>query len=322
MGKMILDAVCAIFGSGGSAKAYLSKWMTTVLSELLDAFNGNLLTGAMDIFAAIACSLLIIYFFMDLSNQASRDMFSFEKLIVAFIKFFVAFAVLLCLKEIMTGILGVGYKLFQMLEIQSIDIGSTPLTYNFDGLGVDGVTKENLYVGSEKYTLLLEKFEDKYSGIDAFFDHFGMLIPSFIMWLFSKVIQLAGYFLITSCALQIIIKGFISPIAVVQMFEDGTRSVGARHIKSFAAECITMAMMILVLTASEALSTLLYTASDGAIEETIEGVVNVSGQCIIHYGNLDDILTGEFFIKALLPQLAAIGGMMGAGKLSKEMIGA
>lgn len=309
MGRQVLDAVCSMFGSGGSAKSYLSEWMTTVLEALLIAFQGNLLSGALDIFAAIACSLLIIYFFMDLSSQASRDMFSFEKLIVAFIKFFVAFAVLLCLKEIMTGILSVGYKLFQMLETQAITLDGSETfepTFMFDTSIT--VTRENLYVGSETYNKLKPIFEEQYSGFDSISGNIGLFVSAIILDLASKILKLVGYFLVTSCALQIIIKGFISPIAVVQMFEDGTRSVGARHIKSFAAECITMAMMILILTASEALVNLFYTLGDPLPNITFD--------------SLGEIVSGNALVKTLLPQLAAIGGLMGAGRLSKEIVGA
>ena len=300
MGQFVYDS-CEILFGGGLVED-MSSWMSSLYASLLTIIDGDngVMQVALTIFSAIACSLLIIYFFWDLANQAGKDMFSFEKLIVSFIKLFVAFTVLLCLKDLVVGALKLGETLYNGLSTDSqllaaISGDSTDIKY----FGYDSMPE---------WSVVKRDFENEFKGITAFIKNFQVVLVCTLVFLIGFVAKIAGYFICTSNAVMIIARVVFCPVAVVQMFEDGTRSSGMKYLKGLIADCITMAVIIIVLFAASALT-------NGMLS-------NLAGITEITVSNLRHILTIENVAIVVIPELAAVGAMASGSKIAHDILGA
>ena len=94
----------------------LAREITDFMSGMIEALN-NLINGQigvwMSIFSVIAGSLLIIYFFMNMLSDVSREMFTLEKLILYFIRLFLAFMILIYLKDIILSLMNLCYAIYK-----------------------------------------------------------------------------------------------------------------------------------------------------------------------------------------------------------------
>lgn len=308
MAETIYKALSLLFDGGLADK--MSEWMTTLFTAIINLLDssGGLFSAAMTVFSAIACSLLVLYFFMDLVNQANRDMFSFEKLIVSFVKLLTGFVILLVLQDIVVGLAKIGYSLYnEMLSgslKDSFTSGSSAgITFTFgdysDSVFPDWATVETA-------------FTDNYKGFTKLISNIGLFIECSLLNIIGFIAKFAGYFICTSNAILILGRAVFAPIAVVQCFEDGTRSAGIRYLKSFAAECITMACILILIYAATSLTNglLANSLTESGIGTTIT------------FDNLGKVVSLSNAAQLLVPQLAAIGGMAGAGKLAHDILGA
>lgn len=321
MANFVYNAVDILFG-GGLTDA-IADWMGNLYATIQTIINGGLVTTVMNVFAAIACSMLILYFFMDLVDQAKRDMFSFEKLIVAFIKFLAAFVVLLCLPELLRGVVNIGRLLYEaMLQDNAgsirgaINGGTTSVLDLFTDIPAADSGRSNYSVMPEwftntgdTYSATVDAFEDAFGfSIGKVLDNIQLLIMCVIVWLVGMIARIAGYFIVTSNAVMIIARVIFSPIAVVQLFEDGTKSSGMRYLKGLAADCITMAVIVIVLAVASAVTNGLVANNLGEAEITCENLAS-----ILNFGSV---------AVCLVPELVAVGGMAAGNKIAHDIMGA
>lgn len=300
--KFVYNGLQVVFGGGLADK--VTNWMTTLFDALLALVNNNIMATSMSIFSVLACSFLLLYYYMDMASQASRDMMTLEKFVTGFIKLLVAFTILACAKDLMDSIISFGKAFYEVmasgqLKTALISSASGGLQFNFDGGGAVDTFPE--------YSAVQTAFEDKFSGFGNFFDNLGTIAMLILPSVFMFIAQLVGYFVCTSNALNLLVRCLFSPLAIVQCFEDGTKSAGIRYLKATLAEAITMGVMVIILYASSALTTSLLSES----YDTIGHVLTLD--------NLDQILTFSELCKLILPDLAAIGAMIGAGKITREI---
>ena len=101
MPEFVYNQFCTIFGSGLIEKT--SKFMDMVIAALNSIFpadGSGFMNTACTLFGALAGSLLVIYYFMDLYTLAAKDIISLDKLVVSFIKLLVCFTLVMYCKEI------------------------------------------------------------------------------------------------------------------------------------------------------------------------------------------------------------------------------
>lgn len=315
MAEFIYNAVDFMLGSGLTDD--MSRWMSDLFQTIMTLIgNGSLIDVALNIFVAIACSMLILYFFMDLLDQAKRDMFSFEKLIVSFIKFLAAFTVLLCLSDILENVVRIGNYLYKaMLESGNDSLQAAITTANgemielFPDIPASDSGRSGYSVMPEWTEAVQEAFEDEFSfGIGKVINNFGLIITSAVINLIAIVARIAGYFICASNAVMIIARISFSPIAVVQLFEDGTKSSGMRYLKGLVADCITMAVIIIILYAATAITNSIVVDYSGFTEVTVE--------------NLRSVFTFRNTAVMLVPQLVAVGAMATGSKVAHDIMGA
>ena len=243
-------------------------------------------------FVGIACSLLVLYFGMDIYNQVSRDMFSFEKLIVMLLKLVMAFAILLCLQDIITTIIKIGYNMYKLC-------GDSSFASTIFGSVNDAATV-NIDLSD---TAALKK---EFSGLNFVF-HIGIVGVLFLASLIFAAIKLLSMFVCISNAVMIVARAVFAPIAVVQVFDEGTRSAGIRYIKKFVAECCTMAGICVILTVVP-----LVTNSLTAVKLPVDTITAA---------NLDQVITFSTFGTILIPQLVLAGGLATGSKLIHDVVG-
>lgn len=313
MAKFVYDTLVILFGGGITEE--MADWMEGLFSTIMSLISGDLVSTSMNIFSAVACSMLILYFFMDLVDQAKRDMFSLEKLIVSFIKFLAAFVILLCLKDIVTYVVQIGNYLYLTLSSDgsgtlhnAIISGSSTQVKLFTDIPVASSGRTSFYEMPDWTSATQEAFEDNFKGVLALIKNIQIYVICAIAGVIGFIAKIAGYFICTSNAVLVIARVVFCPIAVVQLFEDGTRSAGMRYLKSLAADCITMAVIIIILFAASAI--------------TSGMVVNLSSITEITFDNLTDVITFGNLAIILVPELVAIGAMASGGKIAHDIMGA
>lgn len=321
MGSWIYDALSAMFGGG------LSDEISGTMGQMLDAIDTILdtatLNTVLNILAAVACSFLLLYFYMDLISQASRDMITLEKLVSSFIKLLASFAILIYLPELLHGIITIGKGMNTLMNSEKLAgmIKQTESSAKIDWTALGGGLGEFPDHKTAFESPGVSEWWKEFSGITGIFGHIGSIFSALIIALVGKVVLVMAYFQVLSHAIKAVIRALYSPIAIVQIFDDLQRSSGIKYIKKFLAECITFSAMALTITAASALASHLSVSS---IEEFIpEGAetFNLGNSKKQVASHIDDLISINFAWKYLLTQVATIGALGSVGGIINDMLG-
>lgn len=283
MGGIIYDMAELVFGSG------LADELVDWLEKLLGTVDGVLSSanGLITVFTEIAALLMIVYFFQDLLNQASRDMFSFEKLIVAFIRLLIAFTVMMYLPNILDLLVDLASGF--VTEVKNTTFSGTEISTSTTG------TRDAYIDYFKKLTKILE----------AIGCVLGLLIP----WVLAQAAKLIATFVITSSAVMLVVRAIFSPLGVCQLFEEGSRSSGMRYLKGLLAEALSFSVIVAIMLVANSFSNQM-AALGGAANELPE-----PGQLNEHLG-----FTGLFY--AIIGKLIIAGGMASGSKIAHDVLGA
>lgn len=319
MDQFIYTELSMICGKGITREVV--AWMYSMFSYIENAFNDDgIVMTFMNSFKAIACALLILYFVIDLVNQISRDMFSFDRLILAFIKLIAAFALFLQLTTILRALVSIAKNLFVWVgatELEATTSNGKTFTYFGYGEGNNKAGEFPTYKWCDKHDKLSE-----YTGVGGFFSGLGIAGALLVPFIIGFVAKFVCYFVTTSMAVALIARAIFSPLAIVQVFEGGTASAGMRYLKALAADAIAFAVMIGVFKVAAWIGS---QVTADAISSSWKKA-NLSG----NYGlvatednsNIGELLDFQTIIKLCLPDLVAIGGMATIAKsLAKEIVG-
>lgn len=331
MDRLIYTEVSILCG-GGITKEVVG-WMYTMFTYIENAFNsGGIVPTFIDAFKAIACALLVLYFVIDLVSQVSRDMFSFDRLVLAFVKLIAAFALFLQLTTILSALVVIAKNLFIWVGATAPPTTSkSGKTFSFFQYGVKNSSKKKLgefptYEWCDKNNEL-----EEYTGFGGLVAGLGVAGTLLIPFIIGIVAKFVCYFVTTSMAVAFIGRAIFSPLAIVQVFEGGTSSSGMRYLKSLAADAVAFAVMIGIfkvaawigsqMTASAFEDAWNRPAADGTYPARIDGV-DFGLIAEEDKSNVGDIFTISTCIKLCLPDLVAIGGMATLAKtLAKEIVG-
>lgn len=285
MGGFVYEMLQTVFG--GKIVNDLTQWMKWTLNCIDTAVHG--MDTLINAFIAIAASLLVIYFFQDLMNQASKDLFSFEKLVVMFIRMLIAFCVLIYSNDIINMTIDLGRAFVAMVQ----SISSSDADFGFT------IFQKPDYI---------EEYKGLIGGIRGACAMGSLLVP----WVISWLADIMGKFLITSTTVMLSVRLVFSPMAIVQIFEDGSRSSGMRYIKSMIAEALSLAVMLAIIIAA--------TAFAGSL--TGEAMTAAGGTFSLKPSELNDSLTFTAFIPVIVSKLVIVGGMASGSKIAHDVMGA
>lgn len=309
-----------ILWGGGIANDTMST-ITTVMNDLADLLTKETVHNYIRVFCGIACSFLLIYFVCNIIALSTKEMLSLEKLIIEFVKLLLAFALLVYLDEIISTIVSLAAAVLVHVQgnkntlMATGNDSSKKLTFNFGGTSwQDYPTWEELG-GDSDSNPFVKYYNSGPLGIGGFFKGFTIIIPIILMNLFSLIIRVLAYMQIVSCAIKIIARTILSPIAVVQVFDDVQRSAGVKYIKSFLAECFTMVGFVVILYAAAKLEQSFAASAcqeimgdKTGLKINLEIMRNVAG----NFGYLAKVAVANF---------ASVGCMAAAGSLIKEVFG-
>lgn len=294
MGGLLYDMANIVFGSG--IVNGLTKWTTDVLNAMKGIFDNGYVDSVYNLFAAIACSLLVIFFFQDLMNQASRDMFSFEKLIIAFIKMLIAFAVLVFLPDMLNLLTDFAQGFVEMVQ----EKGGI-----MDKMQEAVAEAAGGKVNSEE---VKKAYEDEFDHLTKIFKAVGAMMGMLIPWLIAMFAELMGKFIIASTAIMLMVRATFSPIAVVQIFEEGSRSSGMRYLKGLFAEALSFSVILVIIAAANGISATL-------VEDAV-------GNGWTDPTKIHSLLAFNTLIPLIVPKLVVAGGMASGSKIAHEIVGA
>lgn len=330
MGNIIYEALSIIFGNSLSSE--VSEEMNNMLNSISSLLNDSTLNTLINIMGAIACSFLILYFFIDLTSQASKDMLSLEKVISSFVKLLIAFTILMCLPELLKGIVAIGQGINTLMnDNELIDKLKTneneyTITYDFTAMGGhrDTDSSKAFPTHDEAFSSNSE-WEDQFAGIYDMVKNIFPILVALVTAAAGYIVKALAFFQIIANAIKVIVRALFSPIAVVQIFDDVQRSSAMRYIKKFAAECITFSAMALVISVAGTLTMQLN--NDSLKNLAPNGEFNI--QDTNASGGVDDqveakikeVLSLGFLWKFLLCQIAAVGAMSSIGGIINDMMG-
>lgn len=316
MAGMIYQIIELVFGGGLATE--VSTWMNGVWETLNKMFDNGLVSQAYSAFSAVGAGLLILYFYMELASKASMDLLTLEKLVVMFIKFLIAFIILINIQDILKGLLAFGNGIY---DIAAQNTKENPAENSFQGYlnNHPGDTND-----LDKYTgrcgTLMDLLDDTYGGFSNFIKAIGVLIPGLIAYIIMLACKFVCYFVTTKNALDICIRAWMSPIAVPQLFEDGQRSAGVRYIKGFVAATLEMAVIIIILRVASSFSLTLQSTIDGVFGAGTD-VFSPDYPQYINTGALEKALSAAGMIPTLLVNIVATGMIAGAGRITHDIVG-
>lgn len=299
MGKIIYDALKVLFD--GSLITDVQEWMDIIINGLISIFNNVNVSEYFTIFSAAAASLMIIFFFIDLMDSASKDMITLERLVTSFVKLLLGFLIMMYLPEILNGLFGLVGNVYEELGKASV----TKIDY--------GIT----FWGSETFPSYekvgkIDIFDSEGNMFDIIMGNFSALLTNMIVFLVGNVGRVAAYLITVTNALSMVTRGIFAPLAVAQCFEDGQRSNAIRYLKKFAADGLTFAIIVGILYAG---SLLLGNITTSVL--TSNGITNIDG------ANALVVLSNWKIVAAVLVvNLSVVGAAMKANGVAQDVIGA
>lgn len=281
MGDFIFDMCEKVFGSG------LITSVGNMIDSVFSALGNLLVTynGVINIMFGVAASLMVIYFFQSLIDQASRDMFSLEKLIVAFIKMLVAFSVMVYLPDILQLILKLGGAFTAVIE--------------------EAATATD----SASVAALKEDYHNYFHSITHIIPGIGYILTLIIPWIICFVCELMAKFIIISNGVMFGARMIFSPVAISQLFEDGSKSSGMKYLKGLFADAISFSVILLIMLVANNFA---LSAFEGGAE-----IANMVGP-----EKLREILDWEGITNIVITRLVIAGGMASASKIAHDVLGA
>lgn len=290
--KQIFNTLVMLFGNG--LLNDIADFLETINSATTTAINGSVISDAIGIFKGLGTSLVILFFLIELLNEAQRDMVTFERLIVMMIRLLAVTVIIINLEAIVLGIEQLSVSIFS--AVRNMANGSTS---SFSIFGQDAAS-------GYQYS---EVEDDLKKGLKAGIKESLMVILQlFIPWIISRLSFVVAYVIAVGRSIELIVRAIFSPIGVAQLFEDGTRSSGMRYLKKFAACALQLSVIAIILYASNALNNSLV-ATFG------------EGYMTLNADNIIDVLTSSTLWTMSAIQLAVIGIILKAQGICNDILG-
>ena len=278
----------------------IANFMGKVLDSLKDILNANI-SSWLAIFSVIAASLLIIYFFMNVASDVSREMLSLDKLILYFIRMFLAFMILIYLKDILIQLTNLCYNIYKYVGSKLSATGN---------MGVTFFGKPVSNIGSVTYQAHKAEMDTAFDfALSKIAGYLHIMLLSFICWLISFVLRIVAYFICISNALALIARIIFAPLAVVQCFDPLQHNKGIDYIKKMVSTLLSFAIIVGILYAASLFQ--------GNLFASLVGTQDVNAQ------TMHDMISkgGSTFAIILVCQFAGIGGLLGANKIANDVVG-
>lgn len=304
MAKIIYDILGQLYGD--STTKEVSAFLSTILDGLVVALQQERIAAMVNITLGVSISLMLVYFYMDLSSKASMDMISTDTLVLESIKLVTGVGILCFLPTILTYMFQFANGLYMVMR--DADFGFA--------FGTPGNLGAGFFFGKNKwpaYADVKSDFETVYkSGTLGTIQNLPTLIKLLVPYLLLYVAKLAAFLIAVGNAISLIMRTLFSPIAVVNCFEGGTKSEGIRYLKKFLATAITFAVIVAALRASEIIG-------DSILYNTLNDMGIKKLECTEE--SLSAATDINLLIYLCVVKIAAVGAMFGGSQLAASIVG-
>ena len=304
MESLIFHALQAIYGGGVIVET--ADFLKSIMTALTALFEGEKLSAAMTVFTSMSGALMIIFFYMDLASQASRDIITLEKLVTSSIKFMIALIILIYLKEIIIALFNLCHAVYEMASHNLSATASNNIKF-FPGYFKNA--RPGVFPAESDGLLEYIKKGGNYkSSIKGFLNNFSLLFTLIVPYLLSTLAKYAAFFIAISNSLTLIVEAIFAPLGVVQLFDDGQRSTGIRYLKRFTATALSFAVILAILYACALLQQELVNAGATAITS-------------IDVDNMKDVFGSSAGIKMVVIQFGCVGLLFKSQQVAREIVG-
>lgn len=299
MAELFFNAAGLLYG--GTSITEIQGFISQILDALTTVFTDASIKQIIDIFLGIGVSLLTVFLYVDILDKATKDMITLEKLIMIFIKYFLAIMILINLPDLIVTLFNLAKGLYDMLGEKA----------SFSSLNIEYYPghNPNTAVYPEWSEDLQKAFKEAgiKNGISALWKNFLALITTILVILVMWVGKIAGYFVVAGNALSLIARVLFAPLGVVQCFDEGLRSSGIRYLKKIVADALTFAVILGIMYAMSRIQVAIL-GGTGKIER-------------ITPDNVLSLLSIKYCIGAIVLQLSAVGAMMKASQIANDVVG-
>lgn len=353
MPEFVYNQFQTIFGSGLIEKT--SKFMDMIVAALNSIFpadGSGFMNTACVLFSALAGSLLVIYYFMDLYTLAAKDIISLDKLVVSFIRLLVCFSLVMYCKEITVDTFNLCGNIYHAVAEKTINATDNKANKKTNSIitfwGMDTLpgyedeldlkikyvvhTKVGQATGSPEdknteYTLDAKSMKDVFetsvskgglygSGVKGTINAISSFMLLLFPWLISYVAVGLAYLISISNAIMLLGYGFFMPIALTQCMDGGQRSAGILYLKKFIAQALSFAVIIVILYGVSKLQGAL-------LPQILKDMTNGKGTLDINSTNFKSVISNfPALISIVIVQFGAVGAMLKGTQIANDAIGA
>lgn len=295
MGSAIFSMLKMLFGGGLAGD--ISSWAKTLLGFAADLFTASsggasLFSSAIKGITGAGIALLIVFFLVNITRDATSSMLSVDKVIAQIIKLFVAFTILLNLSPVMGYACHIGQAGLTAFQEAGTKIsknitgtGDVVMCYFFTTSGgelqttfpssyeklqkMSGTVYKKAHIskvtdsnGDIHYSLGTHSSGFKVSKGEAMSDYSGVLdtitsIPTFMLLAIPTVFCMLGkvvaFMLLFSTYIILMVRIIFSPLATASLFDESSRDAGMRYIKGIFADFLCFAAMVVIATMTDTL---------------------------------------------------------------------
>lgn len=306
LGIMAITIYNQSYGSNG-----IMKIMDRYDVIMDKAMSINIFTSILMAIKALAVGFSLVLYFIDLSGKVTEKNFSIEQFFKATLRCVTAYMFIMNSDTI------VGYLL---------DMGSAATHEISDTAGLD------FFGGNEKSMLINGIAKMKVTEILSY------IVCSVLPWIISMIGEIIIQVVLISRILEIITMTTLSPIAISDIYREGTSSNGVQYMKKMFALGLQVAVILVINAATQAIIAQLAGVGSGA---SITGLLEMSqlnlkademdtaietGKLVYSQDSikafLDVVTAGTKTLKTFGVTLARIGLIWNSMPLCEEITGA
>lgn len=313
MGEQLYDTLESLFA--GSLITDIAGFIQDTLDATESFFDSSQITVMLNLLIVIGGTLVTLFFFMDLMDKSTKEMLTAERFLLSLIRYVLVMLVLIYLQDIIVGMFRVTSALYDLLA-DSVSLGDgsgrSPFAGVLEFFPDDGNPNPDTWPAYSDVEAAFEAAGYK-SKITSYISNLGLWVLciaiNLIMWL-AKVV---AFLIALTTAISLIARAIGSPLGVVQMFEDGTRSAGFAYFKKFLADGLTFFAIMALLYASSLIQSNLIAIQAA---DVLNGALSVEA-----IDELFSFSNGGMIVSIFAVQLSTIGAMFKANGLAKDIVG-
>lgn len=243
--KKIIEAINELTNPAGYIET-AKPWLFITSGESKFASIWGTISNVYDSFAIYGGILLCLYFAMSVLEKLSREELSPQILTVSTVEFIIAFEIMIHGLDILEGFNAIAEQLVN--EIQGLGIFA-----NSESSKVDITTQILIDNGVYDQNGAIAK---GFGKTDAFIFYFTKL---FVPHLAGQILTVMILVQAITRGVEIVIYSCLAPLAIPNLFKDGSHSGGIRFLKKYFAITMQAGIMVIILLASQWLNVALLT---------------------------------------------------------------